>query len=417
MRIGLIGAGNIGVNAHIPAVQANDGMAIVAAADPTPDRLALAGEAAGLVPEQLHADWRDLLARDEVDAVIVATPQRFRPEIVIAAAQAGKHILAEKPLALTPAAAQAMIDAAREHGLTLATVHNYHFMPVYRDIKDVLDSGEIGEPEVAVLNYLGVEDRPGTAAFNPRWRHRAAESGGGVLMDMLHVVYLAHWLMGGPPRAVSAWIDKRLETDGDVEDIALVRYTYPHGQALVNMAWGTGPGGIDIGGTRGRITMDNQNAGTHPFVPVERLNVVSESGSRSWTPMDAAAYGMAGIARDFCDAAQEGREPMANGEMGLAALDAVLGAYVSGALSEEVALPLPVDHPVYTKGSAGIGDLALPESSPVVRRGLFGTAGALGSLRGTRKEVPPAGAGPETATNERRLSRSHTHKHGGNHGV
>jgi predicted dehydrogenase len=208
MRIGLIGCGNVGVNAHIPAVQANEGMTIVAAADPTPERLQAAAVAADLEPGDLHADWQDLLARDDVDAVIVATPQRFRPEIVIAAATAGKHVLAEKPLALTPAEAQAMVDAARANGVKLATVHNYHFMPVYRDIKEVLASGEIGQPEIAVLNYLGVEDRPGAAAFSPRWRHRAVDSGGGVRMDMLHVVYLTNWFMGGPPLAVSAWVDK-----------------------------------------------------------------------------------------------------------------------------------------------------------------------------------------------------------------
>jgi predicted dehydrogenase len=140
MRIGLVGCGNVGVNAHIPAVRANEGMTIIAAADPTPERLQEAAAAAGLGPDDLHADWRALLKREDIEAVIVATPQRFRPEIVIAAATAGKHVLAEKPLALTPADAQAMIDAARSGGVTLATVHNYHFMPVYRDIKEVLDS-------------------------------------------------------------------------------------------------------------------------------------------------------------------------------------------------------------------------------------------------------------------------------------
>jgi predicted dehydrogenase len=372
MRIGLIGCGNVGVNAHVPAVQANEGMRIVAAADPTPERLQAAAAAAGLAAKDLHAGWRELLAREDVDAVIVATPQRFRPEIVIAAAATGKHILAEKPLALTLADAQAMIDAAREHGVTLATVHNYHFMPVYRDIKEVLDSGEIGQPEIAVLNYLGVEDRPGAAAYSPRWRHRAADSGGGVLMDMLHVVYLANWFMGGPPTAVSAWVDKRLDGDGDVEDIALVRYVYANGQALVNMAWGVGPGGLEIGGARGRMVMTNRDFGTHPFVPATRLDVVAESGSRSWTPREAVAYGMAGVAADFRDVVAANAEPVANGESGLRVLDAVLGAYVSGASREEVALPLPPDHPVYTKGSAGIGDLDLPDESPVRRRGLFG---------------------------------------------
>jgi predicted dehydrogenase len=371
MRIGLIGCGNIGVNAHLPAVQATEGMAIVAAADPTPERLQAA---AGLAPDALHADWRELLARDDVDAVIVATPQRFRPEIVIAAARAGKHILAEKPLALTPAAARTMIDAARDHGVTLATVHNYHFMPVYRDIKAVLDSGEIGQPEIAVLNYLGVEDRPGAAAYIPRWRHSSRESGGGVLMDMLHVVYLANWFLGDAPVAVSAWVDRRLEGDGDVEDIALVRYAYPNGHALVNMAWGVGPGGAEIGGTRGRVTMINQDFGTHPFVPAERVHVVGESGSRSWTPQEAMAYGVAGVAANFRDAVANGRAPLADGEAGLRVLDAVLGAYVAGSLGREIPLPLPPEHPVYGKGSAGIADLDLPASSPVARRGLFGTA-------------------------------------------
>jgi len=376
MRIGLIGCGNVGVNAHIPAVQANEGMTIVAVADPTPERLQVAADAAGLEPGDLHADWQDLLVRDDVDAVIVATPQRFRPEVVIAAATAGKHVLAEKPLALTPAEAQAMIDAARANGVTLATVHNYHFMPVYRDIKEVLDSGEIGQPEISVLNYLGVEDRPGAAAYSPGWRHRAADSGGGVLMDMLHVVYLANWFMGGPPLAVSAWVDKRLEGEGDVEDIALVRYVYEHGQALVNMAWGVGPGGIEIGGARGRVVMTNSDFGTHPFVPAARLDVVAEWGSRSWTPRDAIAYGMAGIAANFRDAIAANLEPVASGESGLRVLDAVLGAYVSAALGAEVSLPLPRDHPVYTRGSAGIADLDLPPTSPVLRRGLFGAGRA-----------------------------------------
>jgi len=372
MRIGLIGCGNIGVNAHVPGVKANEGMVIVAAADPTPERLAAAGEAAELSDGDLYADWRDLLARDDIDAVIVATPQRFRPEIVIAAAKAGKHILAEKPLALTPADAQAMIDAARENGVTLGTVHNYHFMPVYAEIKEVLDSGEIGEPEVAVMNYLGVEDRPGTAAYVPRWRHNAADSGGGVLTDMLHIVYLAHWIMGGPPTSVSAFVDRRLDADGDVEDIALVRYTYPTGHAFVNMAWGKGPGGVEIGGTKGRIVMETVDDGTHPFVPATRLRVVGEQGVRSWEPGVPPAYGMVAILNDFREAVEQGREPIASGEAGLRVLDSVLGAYVAGATGEEVALPLPPSHPTYAKGSTGIADLDLPADSPTRKRGLFG---------------------------------------------
>jgi predicted dehydrogenase len=373
MRIGLIGCGNVGVNGHLPAVQATEGMAIVAAADPTPERLQAAAEAAGLSPDDLYLDWRELLARPDVEAVIVATPQRYRPEIVIAAAQAGKHILAEKPLALAPAAAQSMIDAAREHGVTLATVHNYHFMPVYQEIKAVLESGEIGEPEIAVLNYLGVEDRPGAAAYIPRWRHSVRDAGGGVLMDMLHIVYLANWFMGGPPVAVSAWVDRRLPGESDVEDFALVRFDYEGGHALINMAWGVGPGGVEISGSEGRLVMENRDFATHPFVPADRLSVVSAAGKRSWTPGQTPSFGMAGIAADFRDAVKNGCRPVASGEDGLAVLDAILGAYVAGAQQQQISLPLPPDHPVYSQGAAGIADLSLPPASPVLRRGLYGT--------------------------------------------
>ena len=349
MRIGLIGCGNVGVNAHIPAVQANEGMTIVAAADPTPERLQAAAEAAGLDPTICMPTGASCSPAKDVDAVIVATPQRFRPEIVIAAAAAGKHVLAEKPLALTPADAQAMIDAAREHGVTLATVHNYHFMPVYRDIKEVLDSGEIGEPEIAVLNYLGVEDRPGAAAYIPRWRHRAAESGGGVLMDMLHVVYLANWFMGGPPTR-RICLGRQATRGGKRRGRRRPRpLRLPEWPGAGEHGLGRGPGGIEIGGTRGRVVMTNRDFGTHPFVPAARLDVVAESGSRSWTPRDAVAYGMAGIAADFRDAVAARAEPIASGENGLRVLDAVLGAYVSGALVAEVALPLPRDHAVYTQ--------------------------------------------------------------------
>jgi predicted dehydrogenase len=166
---------------------------------------------------------------------------------------------------------------------------------------------------------------------------------------------------------VSAWVDKRLNGDGDGRR-HLVRYAYENGQALVNMAWGSGRA-AEIGGTEGRVVMTNTDFGTHPFVPAARLDVVAESGSRSWTPRDAVAYGMAGIAADFRDAVATNAEPVANGESGLRVLDAVLGAYVSAALVAEVELPLPSDHPVLREMATSPPE---PDASLVLRRGLFG---------------------------------------------
>ena len=81
MRLGVIGCGNISLNHHLPASRAEPGVEIVAAADATPARLAMFGTAAGLDPSSCYADAADVLARPDVDAVLVATPPRYRPAI------------------------------------------------------------------------------------------------------------------------------------------------------------------------------------------------------------------------------------------------------------------------------------------------------------------------------------------------
>src|SRR5688572_644849 len=281
LRIGLIGCGNITLNGHLLAMRATDGIEIMAAADPTPERLDAIRSAAGLDDRRLDTDWRQLLAATDIDAVLVATPQRFRPEIALAAITAGKHLLCEKPLALSPAAARSLVNAASDAKVVLATVHNYVYMPVYRELKRIATDGSIGVLEVATLNYLGVEDRPGNSAYSPRWRHRAADAGGGVLMDMLHVVYLGGWLFDAAPISVSASVEKRFTDDGDVEDFALVRYRYDGGRyATINMAWGEGPGGVELSGSRGRAIMVTERHATHPFAAAERIVVFGSDGAR-----------------------------------------------------------------------------------------------------------------------------------------
>ena len=372
MRVGIVGCGNIVVNYHLPAFLATAGVEVRALTDPTPERLRAALDTAGLPASAGTDDWRELVTRSDVDAVVVATPQAVRPAIAVAAAAAGKHLLCEKPLALSPAEAWRIVEAARERGVTLATVHNYTFLPVYRALKRIVDGGEIGELGVAILNFLGVEDRLGAAHYRPRWRHDVAEAGGGVLMDMLHAVYLAAWFMGANPVAVSATVDRRLGNGGNVEDLALVRYDYPRGYALVNMAWGHGPGGVELMGTRGRAVLVNEGFGTHPFVPPERIVVATPDGRREEVAEPEFGLSFAAIAADFRDAVAAGRSPAASGEDGAAVLEAVVGAYASAALGREVALPLDRDDPVFREGAAGIARLPVSERSAVRRRGLYG---------------------------------------------
>lgn len=375
LRLGVIGCGNVSLNRHLPAAREVPGaVEIVAAADPTLSQLERFRAAAGLGADDGSADYRALLARSDIEAVLVATPPAFRPPIVWEALAAGKHVLSEKPLALVPAEAWRLARAARAAGRWLGMVHNYYFQPAYARVKQVLERGTIGEPYLVTLNLLGVEDRPGSAAYQPRWRHDPRSSGGGVLMDMLHAVYLPGWLLGQRPCAVSAAVDRRLGGDDPVEDVALCRFELERGFALVNVAWGEGPGGVEIMGTEGRLLLFFQGYGTGPFVPPEQLHVFrgAERVPVDFVPDPSRGFG--GTLRDFALAVAEGRAPIAPGEQGCETLEGVLGAYASAVLERQVALPLDPAGQVYQHGLAGLAQLRAPAGSRVARRGLFGLA-------------------------------------------
>ena len=378
MRVGIIGCGNVSLNLHLPACTAEPSIDIVAAADPTPARLELFRQRAGLGAAACSPDAADVLTRPDVEAVLVATPPRYRPPIVLAALAAGKHVLSEKPIALTPAEGWEMARAARSFDRRLAMVHNYYFMPDLAAVKRVLDSGAIGEPYLVILNLLSVEDRPGAAEYRPIWRHDASMGGGGVLMDILHAVYVVAWLSSSQPiRAVSAAVDRRIGTLSDVsevEDVALCRFEFDKGFGLVNLAWGDGPGGVEVMASEGRLLLFYRSFGTGAFEPPEQLHVFrgKERVPVEFQPDRTTPLGMQPIWRDFAESVERGREPIAPAEQGCATLEAVLGAYASASRKRTVALPLDASDPVYYRGiaavrgtKAGAEEVSVPNVEPV----------------------------------------------------
>jgi predicted dehydrogenase len=375
MRVGIIGCGNVSLNLHLPALAAEPSIEVVAAADPTPARLELFRERAGLDASACTPDAAGVLARPDVEAVLVATPPRYRPPIVLDALAAGKHVLSEKPIALTPAEGWEMARAARAADRRLAMVHNYYFMPDLAAVKRVLDSGAIGQPYLVMLNLLSVEDRPGAAEYQPIWRHDALMGGGGVLMDIIHAMYIVAWLSGGQAiRAVSAVVDRRVAPLSGVEDVALCRFEFDKGFGLVNMAWGDGPGGVEIMGSDGRLLLFYRSFGTGAFEPPEQLHVFrgKQRVPVEFQPEPGPRLGMQPIWRDFADSIERGREPIAPAEQGCQTLEAVLASYASAARKCTVALPLDTSDPVYYRGigalwasEPGAEEVSVPNVEPV----------------------------------------------------
>jgi predicted dehydrogenase len=371
IRVGLIGCGNIAVGDHLPAYLAMpDRYTVVAIADPTPARLELAAVASGLGSDHRYTDGAALLARSDLDLIDVCTPQNLHRDLVIAAARGGRHVLSEKPLATTPRDAWAMVDAAQATGTTLAIMHNYLFFPEVVRTLELISADEIGPVEVAILNWLGVRDYPGNAAYRPGWRHDSRQAGGGVLMDMLHIVYLAEALLGAPIERVSAWVTARAD-DAPVEDIALARFETSMNAALVNVGWGLGMGGFGVSGPLGRIEVTYEDGGNGAFVPIDRLVVHGRSGRDEVTGLPFED-GVRPLISDLADAIRAGRPPIASGAQGAHILEATLAVYASGATGRTWDLPLTPGEPLYERGVAGLAELDLTPSSPIRTKRIFG---------------------------------------------
>ncbi len=196
MRIGLIGCGGIG-QLRAQAVAQSKGLHLSAVSDLDQGRATALAQRYGAT---VIADWRALVAHDQVDAVLVSTPPSLHAEMSIAALAAGKHVLCEKPLARSSDECQAMLAAAAKHQRLLATGFNYRFYPSIQKAKQLFDSGMIGKLD-HIRSYTGYSAR----AHDHAWLHDAQVMGGGALRDNgIHLIDLTCYFLGDVA-AVQGW--------------------------------------------------------------------------------------------------------------------------------------------------------------------------------------------------------------------
>ena len=213
--IGIIGCGGIVLQNHLPGLALCPEARLAALCDTNPAVLQKAGEHTGITA--LYANYIDLLARADVNAVIIATPNFTHAPIAMAAIAAGKHLLCEKPIAMNFDEAREMFHAAERAGVRHMTAFTYRFVPAMRYMSHLVQSGFIGEPYH--FRSCRLQDW-GTRALG--WRQVAKLAGTGELGDMLsHRIDYGNLLIGPIKRLVAEmrrFHDVRGGQPSDLED-------------------------------------------------------------------------------------------------------------------------------------------------------------------------------------------------------
>lgn len=280
LKIGLLGAGWFGREAHLRNLQKLEGVLVSAVSSRSPASLAASREIIG--PDlKTFSDWREVLALDELDAVIVALTNDQHHEAATAALRAGKHVLCEKPLGLTIAQCDEIIAAAGDSGKTLQIGHEMRFQRLYRHMKEMIDLGAIGELQLMWCREFRGPMRPG-------WRSSEALTGGTILEKNVHHLDLFNWMMDCPPARVSAHGGTNVLRDGEILDNAQILIEYEGGRraSLELCLFAPHGGDCEIGacGDLGRIDTKNQALELvhHRFdVPDRQVMQIADEGDEA----------------------------------------------------------------------------------------------------------------------------------------
>ena len=289
-------------------------------------------------------DYRQLLDRQDVDAIVVGIPNDLHRQVVVAAAQSGKHVFVEKPIAHTLADADAMLAACRQAGVKLFYGETICFSPKYVRAKQLADDGALGT--LYMVKQCEKHSGPHTD-----WFYDVARSGGGSIMDMgCHGIEWARWMYGKPrPKSVIAHCQRvhhTSRTRGEDNSVVVLEFE-GGGIAVIENSWAK-PGGMDdrieLYGTEGVIYCDLLKEGSMQTYSERGYGYALEKAgdTTGWTftaSEEAYIYGFPHEMRHFVDCILNDRPPRESGEDGRATLEIIYAAYESAANGRRISWP------------------------------------------------------------------------------
>jgi predicted dehydrogenase len=349
-RFAIIGCGVIS-KTHQEQIARIEGARLVAVADVVEEKAKSLAERAGA---DWYTDYRKMLKRDDIDIVNIVTPSGLHAEIAIAAAQAGKHVIVEKPMDITIEKAHSMIQACRDAGVKLSVISQHRFDSSTVRVKKDIENGKLGEMILgqAAVNWYRSQEYYDSGDWRGTW---ALDGGGALMNQSIHTIDLLQYLMG-PVESVYAHTALLSHERIEVEDVAVATVKFKNG-ALGTIVGTTSayPGmsaRLELFGTHGSAVIENDRL-THLYYRDQAeqgamygggqaVNLaVEESSSNGTGAADPAAISRESHRLQFLDminAIREDREPLVNGEEGLKPLKIILAIYQSAKTGQPVIL-------------------------------------------------------------------------------
>lgn len=338
MRFGLVGAGVISAS-HVQAIANNPRAELVAVCDSSKEKAMKLAESHQI--QSVYSDYEEMLKRDDIDVINICLPSGMHADYTVAAAQACKHILCEKPLDITQENMERMIKETRSRGKKLGVIYQRRTLPAAIETRKMIQEGKLGQMVLgdAYLKYYRSPEYYKSAGWRGTW----AMDGGGALMNQgVHGIDLIQWMMGDI-QSVFAY-SAALVRDIEVEDTAVAVVKYKSGAfGVIQGATSVNPGQdtrFEIHGNKGSIIFGDSGIKQWEIEGNEEpAPQVEATASASNDPRNISSNGHFILVDDMIQAILDDRDPMVTGEEAKKAVDVILAIYQSSREGKEIIIP------------------------------------------------------------------------------
>lgn len=335
LRYAIVGCGHI-AKKHVSAIEAVKGAQLVAVCDTDPVRIA------GYVEQGVkgYTNYQDLLADPSIDVVCICLPTGLHAKFTIQAASAGKHVIVEKPMALTLEDADEMIAACERNRVKLSVVHPNRFRPAIQELRNRLEAGAFGK--IGHANATVRWNRNDEYFLQAPWRGTKAMDGGVLMNQAIHNMDLLLWMMGEAEEVTTYAATRIRKIETDDTSVSVIRFK-SGALGVLEAAVTLYPRNLEetlsIFGETGTAVIGGPTANwikTWKFA-----DLTDEESEQVIQRIEQDPFGVPGhqcIIQDMTDAIQQDREPVVSGQEGRHVLELVIACQKSAEINQPVKL-------------------------------------------------------------------------------